>query len=606
MTSNLFIPANCRWATGICFILLLAVLMYFGFLGEYPLADPDEGRYAEIAREMLESGDFVTPHLNYVKYLEKPPLFYWLVAASIALLGEKELAVRAVPAVAGLLSVLLVISLGRRVLGRRIGLTAGWIYLTSLEPFVLARLPIIDMVFSLCLTATWGAWWLGYTTEAATTARRWYTLAWACLGLATMAKGLAAIVLTVVILLLFLSALRNLDAMGRMAWWPGPVIFAVIVAPWHFLVVQRNPEFWHFYIVVQHFARLSGEEHLKPFWFFPATLPLGMMFWGAFLFPVMVHAIRSGLDILKSPLTVSARTRENRQNPALSDQLADKRQSQAILFLVIWVIAVVGLFSLSKCKLLPYILPSYPALAILTARHFNGKELFGPATGWCLAITVVCIVGLIISLPYAARYQDTVPFSKIEALVFLNQCLLSAGCGLVILSIFRRRLALVSVGLILVLIMPTLGKSAGLITTHRKVSGLVKAMPDPLPADIKIAEWHTYDQSLSFYTRRRIILVDEVGELAHSDTSKDHTLFFLKGEDSLRSLASDGPLLVNMSHKYWSRIKKWGILFPVAANRTNLMVANKEFFSRTALEPWPEEALTSPPLLLLPRKARKG
>ncbi len=591
-----------RWPLGVCTIILVAVLMYYGFLGDYPLADPDEGRYAEIAREMLESGDFVTPHLNYVKYLEKPPLFYWLTAASMAVLGENELAVRTVSAIAGLLSVLLVIGLGRRLFGPRTGLAAGWIYLTSVQPFVLARLPIIDILFSLCLSATWGAWWLGYTATGMTGKKRWFTVAWACLGLATMSKGLAAIVLTCFITLMFLLVCRNLAEIKFMAWWPGPVAFAIIVAPWHLAVGYRNPEFWHFYIVVQHFARLMGDEHVKPVWFFPATLPLGMMFWGAFLFPAMAKAIRSGFETAKYASTRSMELLSQRRNSSCSDRIQDKDQSEAILLLVIWVVAVVGLFSLSKCKLLPYVLPSYPALALLVGRHLNSKALFGRSTAWCLALTAVFIMGLILLLPYAARHQDTLPFKEISGLLFLTQCLLAVGFGLVVFSIFRRKMALASVGLVLVLLVPVLDKSAGLITEHRKIGALVKAMPNPLPPDIKIAEWHTYDQSLSFYTRRRTILVDEIGELVHSETSKDHDLFFLNGKNKLRSLASDGPLLVNMRHKDWSSVIKWGVLFPVAANKTNLMVANREFFDLTDLAPWPEEALKSHPLLLLPRK----
>jgi len=87
-------------------VVITAMFLYFAGLGGYPLLDPDEGRYAEIPREMLESGDFITPRLNYVKYFEKPPLFYWLTAGSMALFGQKEWAVRLVPAVAGFLTLL--------------------------------------------------------------------------------------------------------------------------------------------------------------------------------------------------------------------------------------------------------------------------------------------------------------------------------------------------------------------------------------------------------------------------------------------------------------------------------------------------------------------
>jgi 4-amino-4-deoxy-L-arabinose transferase-like glycosyltransferase len=163
-------------------VLLTALFLYFVGLGSYPLLDPDEGRYAEIPREMLESGDFITPRLNYVKYFEKPPLYYWLTAGSMAVFGQKEWAVRLVPAMAGFLSLLLIMGLGKRMFDGPTGVMGAWIYLTSVIPTILARLPIIDGVFSLILTATWGTWYLGYKGQTKKSQRLWYCVSWACLG----------------------------------------------------------------------------------------------------------------------------------------------------------------------------------------------------------------------------------------------------------------------------------------------------------------------------------------------------------------------------------------------------------------------------------------
>ncbi|MFH1481270.1 MAG: glycosyltransferase family 39 protein, partial [Pseudomonadota bacterium] len=152
----------------VLWILVLGVgaIIYFGYLTGYPLLDPDEGRYAEISREMLETGDFITPRLNYVKYFEKPPLFYWFMAGGMALFGQHEWVVRIVPSVAGFMTLLLIMGMGKRFLGGRAGVMGAWVYLTSLVPLILARLPIIDGLFSLFLTATWGAWWSGYTAPS--------------------------------------------------------------------------------------------------------------------------------------------------------------------------------------------------------------------------------------------------------------------------------------------------------------------------------------------------------------------------------------------------------------------------------------------------------
>jgi len=595
-------PAKRYRPVNVCLILLPAVFMYCWFLGGYPLADPDEGRYAEIAREMLESGDFVTPHLNYVRYLEKPPLYYWLLAGSMAVFGENEWAVRLVSAATALLSVLVVMILGRSMFGPRTGLTAGWVYLTSVLPLVLARISIIDTLFSLCLLATWGAWWLGYRAKSMSRSRGWTLLFWACLGLATMAKGLAALVLTGLIILIFVSVRRGWGVLRDMAWWPGPAVFGIIVIPWHVAVGYRNPDFWHYYIVVEHFARLLGDEHVRPFWYLPAIVPFGMMFWGVFLFPAARNAVRCSFHMFKFSRPTANGTLDKRQNGVPSEPGYDQWRAESILFLVIWAFTVIVLFSLSRCKLMPYVLPAYPAMALLVAWHLNSGALQRPSTGWCLAFTTAILLMFILSLPYVARQQTTMPLHEISGLLRVTQCALLVGTGLVVFSIFRRRMAIPVLGLILLFLVPPLALTAQMITQYRKIGAFVKSMPNPLPKGIKIAEWRTYDQSLGFYTKRRIILVDEVSELVFRHTSSDYGLYFLEGEESLKRLAVDGPLLVNLRPGDWQKVRQWDLLFPVAANTSNMMVANKAFFHLTNLEPWPEAAIKPRPLLLMPRK----
>jgi len=150
--------------------------------------------------------------------------------------------------------------------------------------------------------------------------------------------------------------------------------------------------------------------------------------------------------------------------------------------------------------------------------------------------------------------------------------------------------------------MPSIVMIVPKVANYRKVGGFIKAMPGPLPAQIKIAEWRNYDQGLSFYTQRRTILVDNVGELKFGSTIGDHKDFFLKGEESLKRLAREGPLLVNIRPGDWPKVSRWAMFRPVAANSTNVMVGNDEFFRLTGLAPWPDKAVTPPPLLLLPRR----
>ena len=563
-------------------VLVTAMFLYFAGIGSYPLLDPDEGRYAEIPREMLESGDFITPQLNYVKYFEKPPLFYWITAGSMALFGQKEWAVRLVPAVAGLLTLLLIMGLGKRFFDARTGVMAAWIYLTSVIPTVLARLPIIDGVFSLILTATWGTWWLGYKVETKRSKRIWYCTAWACLGLAVMTKGIAAIALTGLIVGGFIICRRDWYALLSFAWVPGLLIFAVIVVPWHWAVSAENPGFFHFYIVVQHFARLVSQEHAKPFWFFIAIFPFGMLLWVAFFFPAVAKSFRKAFEVIRSPRT-------------------GRGEGEGILFLVIWVLGVIGLFSVSSCKLIPYILPAYPAMALLMAHFVRGQALMKRSVLWGAAIlAILLLVSAGILVPVVMR-QDALSMAELLPAIRVGQAGLIFGGILLLVSLFKRRLVPFATGFAMVLLFPAMLMVVPSVAKYRKVGGFIKAMPRPLPQEIRIAEWRNYDQALSFYSGRRTILVDEIGELAYGSAQGDQSDYFLRGEESLKRLALEGPLLVNIRPGAWPKVRNWQTLEPVAANSTNIMVGNEAFFRVTGLKPWPDSAITPPPLLLMPQ-----
>jgi len=581
----------------------LAAGIYVIGLNGYPLLDPDEGRYAEIPREMLESGDFITPRLNYVQYFEKPPLFYWCTAGAMALFGQHEWAVRLVPALAGFLTVLLVMSFGNRFFGMRVGVLAGWIYLTSVIPLILARLPIIDGLFSLLLTATWMTWWRGYRAPAGPAKSRWHIAAWTCLGLAVMTKGVAAIALTGLIVLAFIAARSDWRALSSMCWVRGLLIFAVIVLPWHLAAGFRNTEFLHFYFVVQHFGRLVSEEHARPIWYFLVIFPFGMLFWTAFFFPAALGALRRAARVIRLPWMRSPGRDEKGEAPESSDDIGEGQHSEGILFLVIWAGAVVGLFSLSRSKLVPYILPAYPAMALLIALYLMNGGLARTPVRWCAGITAAFLLAAIPVVSYYARAQEMLPVSELEWPVRIAQCALLLGSVLLGLAVFRRGLIPAATGLVLILLMPALLMTIPVGANYRKVGGLLKGMPRPLPEEIRVAEWRTFDQGLSFYTQRRTILVDNRGELKFGSTLEDHRDFFLEGEENLKRLAGEGPLLVNLRPGDWPKVRSWGLFRLAAANSTNVMVGNEAFFRLARLIPWPDDAATSPPLLLRPRSS---
>ena len=185
--------------------LLLIVLSvpFFLLLGRLPLIEPDEGRYAEIPREMLLHGDFITPCLNYVKYFEKPPLHYWLNALSFSIFGQNEFAARFAGTLAGLLTVLFTYWLGRQLFERRVGLLAALIVGTSGGFLVQSRINITDMTLTFCLTLCLGSFLLGIRDEGPRKGLYYY-LGYAGAALAVLAKGLIGIVFPGGIIFLFL------------------------------------------------------------------------------------------------------------------------------------------------------------------------------------------------------------------------------------------------------------------------------------------------------------------------------------------------------------------------------------------------------------------
>lgn len=315
------------------------VVHFFVFLGVRPLWVPDEGRYGEIAREMVETGDWLTPRLGGVRFFEKPPLVYWLSAASMMAFGQTEWAARLPVALAGLAGVALTFVLGTAVGGRRIGLLAALILSTCPEYYALSNFLVMDMVFTTMMAGGLLALWIALSrTPGDEPPSGTLFVASGLLALATLAKGIIGIVLPAMVLVPHL-----IHAPVRIRDWPWARMLGVylaITAPWFLAMEWHHPGFLHFFVIREHFQRYLTTVHdrYQPFWYFVPVVLAGAFPWTCFLPATLCQPKRLG--------------------------------ASSSVFLWSWVVLPVVFFSLSSSKLASYVLPIFPALAVLVAATF--------------------------------------------------------------------------------------------------------------------------------------------------------------------------------------------------------------------------------------------
>jgi 4-amino-4-deoxy-L-arabinose transferase-like glycosyltransferase len=373
------------WGRDLLLLALAFTALYALKLGAPALANPDEGRYAEIPREMVASGDWVTPRLNGVNYFEKPPLLYWAVAAGLVCFGPGEASLRIMPVVCGVGGVLLTYAAARRLFGRAAGLGAAVVLGTTAFYAALSRLLILDMGLSVLMSATLFCFLLG-VREAPGARRRWlfYGL-YASAALATLTKGPIGFLVTGAVMALWLLVCNQWHRLRPFYLPSGGLLFLAIAVPWHVLVAARNPTWAHFYLVNQNWERFTTQEHgrFHPWYWFIPILAGGLFPWIGFLWPALRTAAAGGW----------ARRRETAQ--------ADR------WYFVIWAAFIFIFFSKSQSKLPPYILPVFPALAVLiglaVGQAWEERELGGSRIGVKLfavlsALLAVAVL-LAVSLP---------------------------------------------------------------------------------------------------------------------------------------------------------------------------------------------------------------
>jgi len=536
------------------FLLVLTTILYLVALGSHGLLDPDEGRYSEIPREMIESGDYLTPRLNYVAYFEKPVLHYWLTALSFKVMGQNEFAARFWPAILALGGVLVTYWLANRMNGPRAAFLSAWVLATSLVYFAIGQINITDMPLAFFITLSLAGFWMGQRKD-----RRFFLLFYAGMALATLTKGLIGVVLPAGVAFWWIVLTRKWGVIRSTFYLPGIALFFLIGTPWFVLVSLENRDFFQFFFIQEHLLRYTTKMHgrFEPWWWFIPILIVGFIPWTGFI----LGAVRKAL-----PGSLSRKTHQDRAN----------------LFLLLWFIIIFTFFSISRSKLIPYIIPAMPPLAILAGAFLDklmdrgkSRELF---TGMLSNTMILVPFGIALAaypflderygrmlLPFVAPVAAVLVF-----LAFLSWVFYAKGQSrnvVLILCIFA---------FLNIATFKNVFSFYDHIMTAREVAASIRE--HLLPGDV-VAQYREYDQGLPFYLKRRIVLIDWVGELKFGSKRGDQSDWFLDTPGFIEKYwrSDDRVLLVMRQEQSLDFLENTGVS-PVVLIDANgkIVVTNKE------------------------------
>ncbi len=479
-------------------VVALAVI-WFVPLGWRHLIPSDEGRYAEMAREMFATGDWITPRYNGYKYFEKPPLQTWLNALTFAWFGIGEWQARLYTALASFGGVLLVGYTGARLFNPLCGFLAALVLACSPYWNLMGHFNALDMGLAFWMTVTLCALLLAQRPGLRPGAvRGWMWLCWAAMALAVLSKGLVGLILPGAVLVLYTLIARDWALWKRLYLVSGLVIFFAIVTPWFVLVQQRNPEFLNFFFIVQQFRRYLTPEQNRPgaFYYFVPVLLVGFLPW----LSVAAQSIRHALRMPRQP---------NGFAP--------------MLVLLIWSAFIFLFFSASHSKLISYVLPVAPALALVIGAYLplvTAERLRRHLLGY-LAFYVAAALG-IISLAYLGDARTPNALYRAFMLWLYGGLAVAFALTLVAVRLGRRAHGGV-VGTLIAfgaawLLFGTIGGTGhdefGRYSSGALLAPPVRAELAKLPADTPFYAVETLDHTFPFYARHTTIMVARQDELS--------------------------------------------------------------------------------------------
>ena len=556
------------WLRDIFGIIILLGIFYALWIGSHALITPDEGRYSEVAREMVVSGDYVTPRLNGVAFLDKPALYYWLQASAIQVFGLKEWALRLWPAILGILCVVMTYIAGHALFNRRTGIISAVILATSPLYYGGSHYANLDLEVASLISDSL----LCFIVAMQVTAPRMKTIllfsAYTFAALAALTKGLIGIVFPAMIIGAWILILNRWSTLTKMRLFSGMLIFLGITVPWCILVQKANPEFLHFFFVTQQVSRFLTTQEFNSkaaVWFYVPIVLLGFFPWSVFLF----QAVGRNIKLIW----------KNRQQHAPE------------LFFILWAVIIFTFFTIPRSKPMGYILPVFPACALLVGNYLNTFWTQAKTKGIYSGFIIYAVMaGLLSAFIFAAPWWSTqletpaafIPYLRYMAIVLLASVLVTS-CFLrkeTLKALFSSLTAAIVVMLLIFInSTPTINQ--------KSIKPLAMELKTHLNQDDEVVAFYKYYHDLPIYLERRITIVADwhSPEIAQRDNWTremwygmvfQNTKDWLIEEDAFwQRWNSDKHLYVVTDEDGYKNIKAKGSVYVVNRHNDVFLLSNK-------------------------------
>ena len=471
----------------LCWMAILLGIFYAIWIGSFALFTPDEGRYSEIAREMVATGDYITPRLNGVGFFDKPILYYWLQASAIQFFGLKESALRFWPALIGVLGCLMTYLGGHLLFNRRTGILSALILATCPLYYGAAHYANLDLEVAVFISNALLCFLIGIQAESKKIRVSFLLAAYVFSALAALTKGLIGLAFPAMIIGCWILILNQWITLKRMYLISGLTIFFALTIPWYVLVQQANPQFLHFFFVTQQVSRFLTQADFNnktPVWFYIPIVLVGLLPWVVFFFQALMQHIKA---------------------------VAQHRKKHANqLFLLLWFFIIFVFFSIPKSKTIGYILPIFPALALMIGSYlsqtwdqFKTKGIIAGAIGFillCAATVFICLIA-----PHWTSLEinpELCPYLYFVAAIFLV-------AGLVVGFLLQRGeypKIIYCIGVTACIFLLTFIASASVIN-QKSIKPLAIKLNTELTANDELVTYFKYYQDLPLYTQRRVTVV---------------------------------------------------------------------------------------------------